>query len=200
MLTIDEGRSAVKLAREALTSYVERSEQIKTTDLSPSFREKRGVFVTLHKDGSLRGCIGYPQPIMDLDRAIMDSAISAGTSDPRFSSVSPDELNNIVIEVTVLTPPRPYDVKKKDLPGAVKIGKHGLIVSRDMFSGLLLPQVATECNFDSTDFLCHTCHKAGLPMDAWIDEETEVLYFEGQVFAEAKPGGDVVEKDISQCI
>ena len=199
MLTIDEGRRAVALAREALTAYVDRKERIKPKDLPHPFGEKAGVFVTLHQDGDLRGCIGYPEPVMELSRAIVDSAINAGANDLRFPRVRSEELTKIEIEVTVLTPPRPYEVRNRDLPGAVKIGKHGLIVRRGMWSGLLLPQVATEWGFDPEDFLCQTCLKAGLPPDSWIDEETEVLFFEGQVFAEAAPGGEVVEKEPCSC-
>ncbi len=199
MLTIDEGRRAVTLAREALTAYVGRKERIRPEDLPLPFGEKAGVFVTLNEDGDLRGCIGYPEPVMELGRAIVDSAINAGVNDPRFPRVRPEEIPKIKIEVTVLTPPRPYDVRNRDLPEAVRIGKHGLIVRRGMWSGLLLPQVATEWGFDPVDFLCQTCLKAGLPPDSWIDEETEVLCFEGQVFAEATPGGEVVERELEPC-
>ncbi len=199
MLTIDEGRRAVALAREALTAYVDRKERIKPKDLPLPFGEKAGVFVTLHQDGELRGCIGYPEPVMELSRAIVDSAINAGANDPRFPRVRSEELPRIEIEVTVLSPPRPYEVRNRDLPEAVKVGKHGLIVRRGVWSGLLLPQVATEWGFDPTDFLCQTCLKAGLPPDSWIDEETEVLFFEGQVFAEVAPGGEVVEKELEPC-
>jgi len=199
MLSMDEGRRAVALAREALTAYVERKVRIKLEGLPPAFTEKAGVFVTLHEDGELRGCIGYPEPVMELGRAIVDSAINAGVNDPRFSRVRPDEIPKIEVEVTVLSPPRPYEVRNRDLPGAVRIGEHGLIVRRGMWSGLLLPQVATEWEFDPTEFLCQTCLKAGLPPDSWIDEETEVLFFEGQVFSEVAPGGEVVERDICKC-
>ena len=199
MLSINEGTLAIKLARKALSSYVKRKERITPKDLPPSFQEKNGVFVTLHEEGELRGCIGYPQPVMELEMAIVDSAINAGTNDPRFPKVVTEELPKINFEVTVLTPSQPYLVNKKDLPEAVKIGKHGLIVRKGMWSGLLLPQVATEWNFDTTEFLCQTCHKAGLPLDAWIDEDTEVLYFEGQVFSEVEPEGEVVEKDLATC-
>lgn len=199
MLTIDEGRRAVALAREALTAYVEKKERIAPEEFPPSFQKKAGVFVTLHLDGDLRGCIGYPEPVMELSRAIVDSAINAGANDPRFPRVRPEELFWIVIEVTVLSPPRAYNVRNRDLPEAVRIGEHGLIVRKGMWSGLLLPQVATEWGFDPTDFLCQTCLKAGLPPDSWIDEETEVLFFEGQVFAEVAPGGEVVEKELESC-
>jgi uncharacterized protein (TIGR00296 family) len=199
MLNKDEGTRAVKLARKSLTLFVNKRERARPEDLPSVFNEKRGVFVTLNKDDNLRGCIGYPQPIMELGKAIVDSAINAGTTDPRFPPVTPEELGDIVIEVTVLTEPRPYNVKKHQLPDAVEIGRHGLIISRGMFSGLLLPQVATEWNFDAIDFLSQTCLKAGLPADAWIDPETEVMYFEGQIFAEVQPMGEVVEKDIQMC-
>ncbi|HNT72455.1 MAG TPA: AmmeMemoRadiSam system protein A, partial [Methanothrix sp.] len=124
MLTIDEGRRAVSLARKALKAYVDRRERIAPEDLPPAFSERAGVFVTLHEDGELRGCIGYPEPVMELGRAIVDSAINAGANDPRFPRVRSEELPKIEIEVTVLTPPRPYDVRNRDLPEAVKIGKH----------------------------------------------------------------------------
>ncbi len=199
MLSMDEGRRAVALAREALTAYVERKVRIKLEGLPPAFTEKAGVFVTLHEDGELRGCIGYPEPVMELGRAIVDSAINAGVNDPRFPRVMPNEIPKIEVEVTVLSPPRPYEVRNRDLPGAVRIGEHGLIIRRGMWSGLLLPQVATEWEFDPTEFLCQTCLKAGLPPDSWIDEETEVLFFEGQVFSEVAPGGEVVERDICKC-
>lgn len=199
MLTIDEGRRAVHLAREALTAYVDRRERITPKDLPPAFSERAGVFVTLHEAGELRGCIGYPEPVMELGRAIVDSAINAGANDPRFPRVRREELPRIDIEVTVLTPPRPYAVRNRDLPLAVQVGSHGLIVRRGIWSGLLLPQVATEWGFDATDFLCQTCIKAGLPPDSWIDEETEVLFFEGQVFAEASPEGVVVERELESC-
>ena len=199
MLTIDEGKIAVKLAREALTSYVKKHVRIKPEGLPPVFDEKRGVFVTLHRAGNLRGCIGYPQPFMPLGVAIIDSAISAGTHDPRFSKVGLKELSEIEIEVTVLTAPQRYDIENKRLPEVVEIGRHGLIVTRGIFTGLLLPQVATEWGFDPIDFLSETCLKAGLPADSWLDPDTEVRHFEGQIFSETEPSGEIVERDILEC-
>jgi uncharacterized protein (TIGR00296 family) len=194
MLTLDEGKVAVRLAKEALTSYIEKKVLIEPKSLPPVFDEKRGVFVTIHEEGELRGCIGYPQPILPLGKAIVDSAINACSRDPRFPCVRPSELKRVEIEVTILTKPEPYDVPKNQLPELVRIGKDGLIVARGMHSGLLLPQVAPEWGFDPIEFLSQTCLKAGLPPDAWIDEDTEVQHFEAQIFAEVAPGREVIEK------
>ena len=198
MLTLDEGKTAVRLAREALTRYVEEKEILEPEKLPPVFDEKRGVFVTLHEDGDLRGCIGYPQPVMALGRAIVDSAINAGTRDPRFPGIRPGELKRMEMEVTILTKPEPYLEAKKRLPELVRIGTDGLIVSKGPFSGLLLPQVAPEWGFDSLEFLSQTCVKAGLPPDAWMDEGTEVQHFEAQIFAEIAPEREVFEKSFTE--
>jgi len=198
MLTLDEGKTAVRLAREALTRYVEEKKILVPERLPSVFDEKRGVFVTLHEDGDLRGCIGYPQPVMALGRAIVDSAINAGTRDPRFPGIRPGELKRMEMEVTILTKPEPYREPKKRLPELVRIGTDGLIISKGPFSGLLLPQVAPEWGFDSMEFLSQTCVKAGLPPDAWMDEETEVQHFEAQIFAEIAPEREVFEKSFTE--
>jgi hypothetical protein len=194
MLTCVEGRTAVHLAREALTNYIGMKKVIELQNLPPVFQETRGVFVTLHKDGELRGCIGYPMPILPLGKAIVDSAINAGSRDPRFPRVRGEELGRIVVEVTILTLPEAYTEPKKMLPELVQVGRDGLIVTRGPYTGLLLPQVAPEWGFDSMEFLSQTCVKAGLPADAWLDEDTEVQHFQAQIFAEAGPGGEVFEK------
>lgn len=194
MLTMQEGRLAVRLARDALTNYIEKKKIIEPKDLPPVFNELRGVFVTLHLEGDLRGCIGYPQPVMPLGRAIVDSAINACSRDPRFPCVRPGELKRIELEVTILTKPELYDAPKRKLPDLVRVGKDGLIVSRGPYSGLLLPQVAPEWGFDSLEFLSQTCVKAGLSPDAWLDEDTEVQHFEAQIFAEVAPEREVIEK------
>lgn len=194
MLTLEEGKIAVRLARDALTTYIQNKKIVETKGLPPVFDEKRGVFVTIHEEGELRGCIGYPQPVLPLGKAIVDSAINASSRDPRFPSVRPGELPRVEVEVTILTKPEPYDVPKKKLPEVVRIGRDGLIVSKGMYSGLLLPQVAPEWGWDSMEFLSQTCLKAGLPADAWLDEDTEVLHFEAQIFSEVAPGREIIEK------
>lgn len=197
MLTETEGRTAVKLARTTIESYLADAEHFEPrgedADFSPVFREKRGVFVTLTKHGLLRGCIGHPYPESRLMDAIIDSAISAAFRDPRFPPVQPSEMRDIIIEVTILTPPEKFEVPAEKLPEVVEIGRHGLIVKEGYFQGLLLPQVAPENNFDALDFLSQTCMKAGLSPDAWLTG-AEVYWFEGQIFKEKEAGGEVFEE------
>jgi hypothetical protein len=199
MLTDVEGRAAVKLARKTIELFLseERLPEPQELDfeLSPVFGEKRGVFVTLTESGLLRGCIGHPFPDSRLEDAIMDSAISAATRDPRFHPVRKDELNDIVVEVTVLTQPEKINAPAEELPERIEIGKHGLIVKQGYCQGLLLPQVAPEYNMDSIEFLGHTCLKAGLSPDAWL-KGAEVSCFEGQIFKEKEPSGEVIEEKL----
>jgi uncharacterized protein (TIGR00296 family) len=199
MLTDIEGRAAVKLARKTIESFLSEERlpepQELGFELSPVFGEKRGVFVTLTEKGLLRGCIGHPFPDSTLGDAIMDSAISAATRDPRFPSVEKEELDDIVVEVTILTPPEKINAPAEELPDRIEIGKHGLIVRQGYCQGLLLPQVAPEHNMDSIEFLGHTCMKAGLSPDAWF-KGAEVSCFEGQIFKEKEPQGEVAEENL----
>jgi uncharacterized protein (TIGR00296 family) len=194
LLDIEDGKRAVGLARKSIEVYLKDGVVIKDR-LSGVFEEKRGVFTTLTKYGELRGCIGFPYPIKRLDEAIIESAISASTQDPRFPPVKIEEMDEIVVEVTVLTPPKKLDVKPVDLPKHVVIGKHGLMVKYGMYSGLLLPQVAVEYDFDEEEFLSQTCMKAGLPPDCWL-AGAEIYVFEGQIFKETKPRGEIIEIDL----
>ncbi|HID20697.1 MAG TPA: TIGR00296 family protein [Methanophagales archaeon] len=185
MLTEEEGKKGLTLARAAIQKYLGENAKIKAPDDLPvCFEEKRGVFVTLNKYGNLRGCIGYPYPVFELKDAIIDAAISAAVSDPRFPSVTKEELADITIELTILTMPQELKVKPKDLPEQIEIGRHGLIIKRGIYQGLLLPQVATEYNWSAEEFLCQTCWKAGLPRDTWLEKDTEISTFEGQIFRE----------------
>lgn len=200
MLTNIEGRAAVKLARKTIELFLSEERLPKPQELgfelSPVFGEKRGVFVTLTEKELLRGCIGHPFPDSTLEDAIMDSAISAATHDPRFPPVEEDELDALVVEVTILTPPEKINVPAEELPEHIQIGKHGLIVKQGYCRGLLLPQVAPEYNMDSIEFLGHTCLKAGLSPDAWL-KGAEVSCFEGQIFKEKEPQGEVIEENLS---
>ncbi len=194
LLSFEDGIKAVKLARKAIESYLKDKTTLKER-YNGVFAEKRGVFVTLRKDKNLRGCIGFPYPFKRLDEAIIDSAIAAATEDPRFPPVRLKEMDEIIVEVTVLTPPEKIDARLEKLPEYIEIGKHGLIVKRGAFSGLLLPQVAVEYNFDAEEFLSQTCMKAGLPPDCWLMEGTEVYRYEGQIFEEREPRGEIIEVD-----
>lgn len=196
MLTAIEGKIAVQLARDTIKTYfltgniMDGSE----TELPPIFNEKRGVFVTLEENGMLRGCIGHPYPESMLKYAITDSAISAAFRDPRFPPLNIGELDKVEIEVTILTPPERIKATPKDIPSRIEIGRHGLIVKKGYHQGLLLPQVAPENDMDEIDFLSHTCLKAGLEPDAWL-MGAEVYSFEGQIFSETEPNGEVIVKN-----
>ncbi|MHC1625614.1 MAG: TIGR00296 family protein [Methermicoccaceae archaeon] len=209
MLSMEEGIIAVRLAREIVKAHVKGTSldgalhrvasefPAGQQDFPPIFNEKRGVFVTLNtiKRGkkALRGCIGYPYPTTPLKDAITGSAVSACSKDPRFSPVQPEELDSIVVEVTVLTEPELISCPPREIPEHIEIGKHGLIVKYGMSQGLLLPQVAPEHGMDKMEFLSHTCMKAGLMPDAWLEEGCEVYRFEGQIFSEVEPEGEIIE-------
>lgn len=183
LLTADEGLLALRSARAA-AEYVCAKKPRPALKLTPVFSEKRGVFVTLTRDGQLRGCIGLPYPVMPLGQAIEHAAVAAATEDPRFPPVGKDEVGKVAVEVTVLTVPVPLEGEPRKRPANVEVGKHGLIVRGMGTSGLLLPQVATEYGWDAETFLCHTCMKAGLPDRCWTYPSVEVLTFEGQIFTE----------------
>jgi uncharacterized protein (TIGR00296 family) len=194
-LSVEEGIILVKLARQAIRKYLGENVVIKSPDTNERLRRKAGVFVTLTtgRARELRGCIGFPYPEEPLVDATIKDAIYAATEDPRFQPVlMPEFEHSVIIELTVLTPPRPLTTAdRKELPRLVEVGRHGLIVERGSLSGLLLPQVATEWKWDSAEFLTNCCLKAGLPPDAWLLEGVNVKVFEGQIFGETKPGGDV---------
>ncbi len=179
VLGIEEQKFLLQLARNAIRTTLQRGRRLPPVDaLSPILREKRGVFVTLWSEDGLRGCIGLPYPIKPLVEAVQEAATSAAFQDPRFPPVVQEEFSALGIEISVLTIPQKIDPEK------VKIGVHGLIISKGNRSGLLLPQVAVEHHMDRETFLSQTCVKAGLPQDSWRDK-AELSAFEAQVFSEA---------------
>jgi AmmeMemoRadiSam system protein A len=145
----------------------------------PVFHEKLGAFVTLHRDGDLRGCIGIIEPVLPLVQTIREMAVSAAFRDPRFSPLQAREFSLIDIEISVLSPISVIQDEKD-----VVVGRDGLIISRGGRRGLLLPQVATEYGWDAVTFLQHTCHKAGLAADAWHEQGTVIERFSAVVFGE----------------
>jgi uncharacterized protein (TIGR00296 family) len=183
LLTEEEGKLALGLARGTLEHVIGKTPE-PDVKLTPVFSEKRGVFVTLTKGGALRGCIGFPYPVMPLGDAIVHAAGAAALEDFRFPPVKKEELDKIHIEVTVLTVPVVVEGDPEKRPGKVVVGKHGLIVRGMGTSGLLLPQVATDYGWDAPAFLDNTCTKAGLSAECWKSESIELLTFEGQIFSE----------------
>ncbi len=194
------GEFLVRLARKAIGEYLASGAVIRPPkDVNAKYLEKRGVFVTLHTYpvGRLRGCIGFPEPIKPLATAVIDSAISAATGDPRFPPLGLNELSGVVVEVTVLTPPELMIAENSDdYLRQIEVGRHGLIIENRVHRGLLLPQVPGEQGWNSEEFLAGLCMKAGLPESAWKERNTRLYRFEGAVFSETTPGGAVVEKGI----
>ena len=177
-LTAEERTELLKMARAALTEFLERRTEIEDRSGRDKFRAPRGAFVTLTKAGNLRGCIGYIEPVLPLGAAVIRTAILAATEDPRFRSVSAAELKDLRVEISVLTPPREIAD-----PRQVKVGTHGIIVERDGAKGVLLPQVPVENGWDRETFLEEGCLKAGLPRDAW-KRGARISVFQAIVFHE----------------
>ncbi|WP_455367886.1 TIGR00296 family protein [[Eubacterium] cellulosolvens] len=199
--TEEDGGFLVKTARKAIIEVIENKNKLSPPHNTPnSLYEKFGVFVTLNRrEGhQLRGCIGYPLPIKPLIEATIEVAIQAATQDPRFPSVQLYEAENeILVEVSVLTKPTVIKVDNPaDYPKHVHIGEDGLIVECGYNSGLLLPQVATEWEMDSEEFLSHCCLKAGLPPDNWLTKDIKVKKFKAEIFSEEEPNGQIRRKSI----
>jgi uncharacterized protein (TIGR00296 family) len=197
-----EGEILIDLARKAVEEYLETQKTIKPPEpISEKLLQPCGVFVTINStergEKQLRGCIGYPYPTAPLAQATIESAINAATQDPRFEPLSAKELDNVVFEVSVLTPPEIVEVEKPtEYPTRIRVGMDGLIVERGMYKGLLLPQVPVEWEWNEEEFLCQCCGKAGLPPDCWLIHGTKVYKFQAVIFEEEKPKGEVKSKTL----
>ena len=195
MISLIEGTDLVCLARSAVEKYLQESVIIKP---GKETSEKAGVFVTLNYVTSsrreyLRGCIGFPLPEKALYQGVIDAAIAAATEDPRFPPLDEQELNNIVFEVSVLTPPQEIRVNNPaDYRKEVEIGRDGLILHWRFGSGLLLPQVPAELNWDVEEYLANMCYKAGAPPDVWIDPSSKLYKFQSTVFKEVEPKHQII--------
>lgn len=173
----EEKRTLREMALTAIESYLKGKEPPFQEITSETLKEKRGAFVSLHKGGRLRGCIGQIRPQKPLFLTVKEMAIASAFQDPRFNPLTPEELKEIDLEISVLTP-----LKKIENIEEIEVGKHGIYIVKGFFSGLLLPQVATENNWDRQTFLAHTCLKAGLPPTAWKEKDTEIYIFSADIF------------------
>ncbi|MFH1500867.1 MAG: AmmeMemoRadiSam system protein A [archaeon] len=171
-----DGQMLIKLARDTIQAGF-TNEEVKMPP-EARFKQARGVFVTLHKNGQLRGCIGLPYPSNAVADAVVEAAKSAAFEDPRFPPVSEGELKDIEIEISVLTPP------VKCVAKDVNVGRDGLMCEFHGYTGLLLPQVATEHGMDRVQFIEALCQKASLPKDAWQKEGFKLQKFQAQIFKE----------------
>ncbi len=203
LFTLDDGTALIKFARENIEFYLSNSkETIVPDDLRKRFAENYGVFVTLnnynHKGNPLRGCIGYIDPKFSLYDAVHKVSIKSAIEDSRFSPVTLEEMDNIVIEISILTPPKLIEVRDpNEYLEKIVIGRDGLIVEKGMRRGLLLPQVPVDHdrNWDVETFLEHTCTKAWLSAEAWRDiKRTKIYSFQAILFEEEFPRGKIVRK------
>ncbi len=190
-MEIEDGKILIDLARNSINSIF-TSKKLSLAD-SEKFSGKQGVFVTLKLYDKLRGCIGFPTPIYPLQRAIIEAARAAAFKDPRFHPVSKEDMDDITIEISVLSVPELLEVKdSSEYLDKIEIGKHGLIIKKEWKSGLLLPQVFSEQECTPLEALGMVCEKAGLDFEDWT-ENAEIYTFSAEIFHEEEPGGNVAK-------
>ena len=182
-LTDDEKQALLRIARASILAEL-AGKKPPAAKGQGALEEKRGAFVCLKRRGRLRGCIGFIEARKPLARTVEEMAVAAALQDPRFPPLREDELKEISLEISVLTPLR----RTADV-GQIEVGTHGLYVRKGSRAGLLLPQVATEYGWDRDTFLKETCRKAGLAPDAWRDPETEIYLFSADVFGDEQETG-----------
>lgn len=195
MLSKSDGIELVELVRQTISDYFKNG---KVTIKETKFKQKRGVFVSIHKhpNHELRGCIGYPYPTLPLGEAIQRASISAAFQDTRFLPLSEEELKDVVLEVSILTEPELIEVKTpKEYLKKIEIGKDGLIMECNLHKGLLLPQVPLqfEPRWDVETFLENTCMKSGLLSDMWLDPKVKIYKFQCRIFKEKIPSGEIIQ-------
>jgi len=181
MLSLSEPdrRAMLDLARRAITEAVSHDRLLESIPHLGAFAERRGVFVSIHIGGNLRGCVGVIEGDAPLAESIARCACSAALHDTRFAPLQTAELGSLEIELSLLSAPAPIALEE------IEIGRHGLIVKQGERRGLLLPQVATEHHFDRERFLEETCHKAGLSGAAWKDPRSQIFGFTCEVFSDS---------------
>lgn len=180
-LVLDESEKTrlLEIARKTLEGYLATGQRPVFIVYEKNLQQKSGVFVTLKKNGQLRGCVGFLKAVEPLYLAVSDMAIAAATKDMRFTAVTTEELPDIKIEISALSP-----MTKISSTAEVVVGKHGLFIVNGIQSGVLLPQVATENKWTRGEFLDNVCLKAGLPESAWRDPDSKIYIFTADVFYE----------------
>lgn len=175
MLNEIQKQVLLDLARAAIQAHLDKTRITLPDD--PDFWIKRGIFVSLHKEGRLRGCIGYIKPYKSIVQSVAEMAVAAAFDDPRFSPLKAEEVSLLEIEISILGELLPIKGSEE-----VVIGRDGLYISHPWGSGLLLPQVATEWRWDADTFVREVCRKAGLPPEAWREAQARLFRFEAEVF------------------
>jgi hypothetical protein len=184
MLSQKEGKNLISLARKSILSAFNGKDIPDFEIKKDGLNEKKGVFVTLTLNDELRGCIGYPYPTIPLYKAVMESAKAAAFDDIRFHPMTEDEISDIRIEISVLTKPEEIRAQGEGIIKDIEVGKDGLIIEYSGFSGLLLPQVASENKWDAEKFLEQTCIKAGVSPKSWKNKSCKIYKFQAQIFTE----------------
>ena len=180
MLSKEQKARVLKLARESIAHYLKTGKRLDITEGDSALNAEMGAFVTLHEQGELRGCIGNLQGHGPFYLTVRDMAVEAATGDPRFRPITLEEMSNIDIEISALSP-----LEKIDDPEAVKVGKHGVFVRSGFTSGVYLPQVAVEAGWNREQFMNSLCgQKAGMPENAWKKGECDIYIFTALVFGE----------------
>ena len=179
MLTENDGKVLLAIARTAIQHCVENKPYHCEPREEKALNKRSGCFVTIKKDGQLRGCIGNFQGREPLFKDVESMAIASATQDPRFPAMTPDDLANFNLEITVLSP-----LEKIEDTAIIEIGRHGIYIEQNFRRGVLLPQVAIEHGWDRNTFLEQTCSKAGLPKDAWRSPDSDIYIFSGQIVTE----------------
>ncbi len=180
MLDATEKAALLEIARISLDSHFSHKTAPECRPSSGGLIERKGAFVSLHRGDDLRGCIGQLYPDRELYKIVQHCVLSAALEDTRFIPVAMEELPELSIEISVLTPFR--RIRKIE---EIEVGKHGLYLVQGRFRGLLLPQVATQYGWDRITFLEQTCRKSGLPESAWQDPHTMIQIFEAEVFSDS---------------
>ena len=180
MLNEAQRKKMLKLGRDSIRHYLKNGKRLPTEETDQVLNEEMGAFVTLHKDGRLRGCIGNIVGKGPFYLTVRDMAVEAATGDPRFPKVTFEEMDDIDIEISALSP-----LKKIDDPETIEMGRHGVIVRKGSTSGVYLPQVATETGWTREEFMNSLCgEKAGMPADSWKKRECDIYVFTAEVFGE----------------
>ncbi len=182
-LSLDEKKELLMIARKAVVAAVARTAYVPEKPASAVLTKKGGAFVTLREKGELRGCIGYIEARIPLYLTVAETAAKSAVGDPRFEPVCEDELKDIEVEVSALSPMQEVNNIDEIIPG-----RHGILIEIGFNRGLLLPQVATENNWNREQFLSYTCLKAGLGKDCYKKPEVRISIFTAEVFSEEELG------------
>jgi uncharacterized protein len=183
MYNKDQKQELLALARKSISSKFSKEAILYPDD--EAFQIQRGVFITLHKRGELRGCIGYIKGFKDLVPSIIEMSKAAAFEDPRFPNVKIDELPSITIEISVLS-----EMELVNDTNEIMIGRDGLFLTHPFGSGLLLPQVPVEWHWDIPTFLDQICYKAGLVAGSWKDERAKLYRFSAEIFSDDGENSD----------